>query len=176
VKHFFVSLLFVCLMAPGVSQAEPARSEPEAEIPLRSKFGLYGTLFGEPGVNLLGLNGVYDLDPKLRLTFGYGNLGDVANQLGAGFYFHPLPESRFRPIVGVTANVLFVNSSNSDATDFLDFPSFTVLWFAARFGVHYEAPTGFFVNLTWPLAYIPASDNSAVSFGVVPGLAIGSYF
>ena len=155
-----------------------AFADPESvESPSPSRFGLYGSLLGDPGINLLGLNLAYRASDDLHLNFGVGSMFGLGNSIGGSAHYLIPMNSRFRPLLGAGLTTLIVNDWDSSETTSLDFPGFTIVYPTLKLGVQYEAPSGFFMALHFSTYFFFHSNRDhTVVFPPVPALAIGSYF
>jgi len=153
-------------------------SEDKVIPPPHSAFGLYGSLLGDPGINLLGLNLVYEINEDWRLSVGFGSMLSFASSLGASIHYVLPTGSRFKPFLGLGLTTMMISSINdSTTTGSIDFPGFTFFYPNAKLGLLYEAPTGFFVGLhfsTYFFFYSGATQNTV--FSPIPALSIGSFF
>ncbi len=149
-----------------------------AVIPEASKFGLYGSILGDPGINLLGINLAYQVSEDFRLDAGFGTMFNVANTLGVDARYYIPTGARFKPFFGLGLNALFVNASNSSIdTSVFDFPSFTVIYPNLKLGVEYKAPSGFFVSIHFSgIFWFNGGATSSFTLDPYPSLSIGSFF
>lgn len=167
-------LLIICclLTSAHADTSSNTFQEPVAH----SRFGLYGSLVGDPGVNLFGINLVYEIDPNWRVSAGAGTLMGLANSIGGSIHYLINTGSRFRPFAGIGLTTLFFSSWDSPDSIFLDSPAFTIFYPNLKIGIQYEAPTGFFVGLHWSTFFMFYDKVQAETFLPVPALSIGSFF
>ena len=188
-KKIFPLILCAFLAVPNFALAEKrlvtktvtVEEEVDASgavIPETSKFGLYGSILGDPGVNLLGINLAYQVSDDFRIDAGFGTMFSFANSVGVDARYYIPTGGRFRPFLGLGLNALFVSSSDlSVESNTIDFPSFTIVYPNLKVGVEYHAPTGFFVSLHFSgLIMIYSGSSSGFLLDPYPALSIGSFF
>lgn len=122
--------------------------------------GILFTVAGEPGVNLIGVNYVFEQSPMWRFRVGLGTVPSLT--IGAGVDYLMLSSTRFRPFAGIDVNKTSKNF---------------VPYVAASLGVEYRTPGGFIAGLALHGGCIPEGEiesRSGCVFVPFPGLRIGT--
>lgn len=167
------TLVLVLIVAVLPIIARPACAN---DSRMKDRWGIYGTLFGEPLISLMGLDVAYNATDFLRLNGGVGIFpAGIANlvSLGVGAKFM-VPNWEFTPFLGGSFAQWFVPSSYGDIP--LYNPGTGAIqpdpnYFYLMIGFDYQAKDGFDIGLGIAYgSFIPAG------YGGVPDIFCGKYF
>jgi hypothetical protein len=145
-----------------------------SDSPALKSNGIYGTLFGDPGINLFGVDYAYWSGTRVRWNAGIGTIF-FANTMGVGVNYYLSDSLPFRPFIGTGLNLL-------EVSDFHDSSLYgrvntTVFYQNLKGGVEYAAENGFFIDLhVAAFLFYSGDPDHRLFFNPIPALAIGSYF
>ena len=169
-KKFVPVLTFVIIVLPFT---QPAYADDNR---MKERFGVYGTLFGEPLISLMGVDFAYNALDFLRLNAGagaYPGIGVSLYTLGVGAKLM-VPHWEFTPFLGGSFAQWFT-SSPYGAIPYYDVTSGTILsdphYFYLMVGFDYQAKDGFDIGLGVAYgSFIPPG------YGGIPDIFFGKYF
>lgn len=167
-------LLLFSIPSFGQEVKESEEEVVQNSAPEMKRQGIYGTLFGDPGINFLGVNYAYWTHPQLRLSAGVGTIF-FANTIGVGLNYYLSDAGVNRPYVGVGVNALVLDTFH-DSAIYGDVSS-TFIYENVKVGIEFGGANGLFFDAHLGAFFFPSSHSDRTFFfDPIPSLALGVYF
>jgi hypothetical protein len=165
-KLFLSRITFASALISIITQSfQPSLAKAESEAREEHKFGIYGSLLGDPYLSLTGINLAYNLTSFMRLTAGYGQASVTGitldalttpttitvTSIGGGLKLF-LPHSSFSPVAGFNYSSATVSISGTpDGTSSFYGLSAAASIMYANFGIDWQTHYGLDIGLGYNL-------------------------